>query len=264
MAKKLILPTISLGSELPIPDTGELAEWVRGQRGRQADLTSFLLEKGLLPQKEAGVGFPCAGGKFYRERMFESISGIKEGYITGELGSIPGFVEDDAARVRSISGGCRVALPAPHLLELTDRYYGDGDESSAALCQQYRRLLRAMRDAGVTGHVLHCSAALPEELETLAGKTVFFFLEELNEETITTLLEYQRAIAVRVDQLPLLLAQREEYEISQVLIMDPDAGDLTVVLSSFDQDQIRVGGYCTEHHLEYWRDLVDSATVSLQ
>jgi len=264
MTKKLVFPTVSMGSELPVPDAGELAGWVRTERGKQADLTSFLIEAGLRPQVEAGVDFPCAGGKFYRARWLESISGIKEGYITQELGIMPAAVEDDAARVRSLSGGCRGALPAPHLMELTDRYYGDADESSAALCQQYRRLFRAMRDARVAGHVLHCSAAIPEELEALAGKTVFFFLEEPDEETITTLLEYQRAIAIRVGQLPLLLEQREEYEVSQVLIMDPNEGDLTVLLNSFDQDQIRVGGYCTERHLEYWLGLVDSSTVSLQ
>lgn len=264
MAKKLVFPTVSIGSEPSIPDAGELAGWVRTERGRQVDLTSFLIEEGLRPQVEAGIDFPCAGGKFYRARWLESISGIKEGDITNELGMMPGAVEDDAARVRSVSGSCRVALPAPHLLELTDRYYGDVDESSAALCQQYRRLLRAMRDAGVAGHVLHSTDAVPEELEFLAGKTVFFFLENPGEESIATLLEYQRVIAIRGDLIPVLLPHMEEYEVSQVLIMDPDARDLTNLLNSFDRDQIQVGGYCTEHRPEYWRTLVDSATVSLQ
>ena len=264
MAKKLVFQTVSMGSEPPIPEAGELSEWVRTQRGRQADLTSFLLEEGLLPQKEAEVDFPCSGGTFYHKRMRESISGIKDGYITHELGLMPEFVEDDAARVRSVSGGSRVALPAPHLLDLTDRYYGDVDESSAALCQQYRRLLRAMRDAGVAGHVLHCADAVPEELESLAGKKVFFFLEEPDEESIATLLEYQRVIAIRRDLLPVLLSHREEYEVTEVLIMDPDAMDLKNLNHSFDPDQIRVGGYWNGNNLEYWRDLVDSATISLQ
>jgi len=264
MAKKLVFRTVSMGSEPPIPDAGELALWVRTERGRQADLSSFLIEEGLRPQVDAGVDLPCAGGKFYRSRWLESISGIKEGYITDELGIMPGFVEDDAARVKSVSGGCRVALPAPHLLDLTDRYYGDADESSAALFQQYRRLLRAMRDAGVAGHVLHCTAAIPEELEALAGKNVFFFLKDPDEESMATLLEHQRAIGIRGSPLPLLLDHREEYEVTEVLILDPDAGELTNLLHSFDPDQIRVGGYCPEHCHEYWRALVDSATVSVQ
>jgi hypothetical protein len=263
MAKKLIFQTISLGSEPITPEAGQLTEWVSAQRGRQADITSFLLEKGLFPQQEASVDLPCAGGKFYQERWRESISGQENGYITGELGIRTDYVVEDTVRIREISGISRGALPAPHRLGFNDRYYGDEEEAVAALYHQYKHLFRAMRDAGIVGHVLHCTEAVPGELEALAGKKVFFYLESPDVESMATLLEHQKVLAVRKDDFPLLVGHSEEYEINQVLIIDPDADALREALRSFDPDYIQVGGYCTGDNPGYWKSLVDSAILSL-
>lgn len=189
--------------------------------------------------------------------------GLTGGDITGEPGIRADLVEDDAVRIRTLSGSCRVALPAPHRLELVDRYFGDEDEASAALFREYRHLFRAMRDAGVAGHVLHCDKAIAAELEVLAGNKVFFFLQNPDRDSITTLLEYQHKIAVSGYLLPLVLEQREEYEIRQVFLMDPTPGNLQEALHSLDPEQVMVGGYCMEDGPDYWRSLVDSATLSL-
>jgi len=263
MAKKLIFETISLGTEPAIPGAGKLAEWVGAQRGRKADLVSYLLEVGLIPQQDAGVTLPCAGGIFYGERWKESFLGLTGGQITGELDVMPDYVSDDAMRIREISATCRVALPAPHQLSLADRYYGDEDEASFALYSQYRRLFRAMRDRGVSGHVLHCSHALPEELETLAGKNVFFYMESSGAESMATILEHQQVLAVKMDDLSLLLKMGDEYVIDRVIIVDPGMDDLREALQFFDPDCIQVGGFCTTDSERYWESLVESSTISL-
>lgn len=263
MAKKLVFGTISFGSEPMAPKAEDLADWVGEQRGRQADLVSFLLEEGLAPQQDAGVNLPCAGGLFYAERWKESISGLTGGVITGELGIMPEYLPDDALRIREISGICRVALPAPHQLCLADRYYGDEDEAMDAIHSQYRALMRVMRDRGIPAHVLHCTRTVPEELEDLAGKKVFFFMESMDVESMAAVLEYQQVLALRREQIPLLQEIREEFEIHRVILMDPRNDDLHIVLQSFDPDCIQVGGYCTGDNGRYWESLVDSSTISL-
>lgn len=263
MVKKLVFETISLGTEPEIPDAADLAGWVGMQRGKGGDLLSYLLEAGLTPQKDAGIIHPCTGGIFYGERWKESLLGISGDEITGELGINPVCVADDAARIRKISPGCRIALPAPHRIPLADRYYHDEDEVSHAILIQFRHLLRTMRDSGIPGHVLSCEKSIPEELEALAGKRVFFFLESPDAESMAMLLEYQRAIAVRSEDLSLLIGLGEEYEIDRIILLDPDIEDLKEVLRSYDPDCIQVGGYCSGGDEQYWENLVDSATISV-
>ncbi len=262
MVKKLVFETISLGTEPEIPDPAEPAGWVGMQRGKGGDLLSYLLEAGLTPQMDAGIIHPCTGGIFYGDRWKESLLGISDDEITGELGINPVYVADDAARIRRISPECRIALPAPHRMPLADRYYHDEDEVSHALLTQFRHLLRTMRDSGIPGHVLSCEKPIPEELEVLAGKRVFFFPESRDEESMAMLLEYQRAIAVRSEDLSLLIGLGEEYEIDRIILLDPDIDDLKEVLRSYDPDCIQVGGYCSGGDEKYWENLVDSATIS--
>jgi len=58
MAKKVVFETVSLGSEPSVPEPGKLAEWAGAQRGKRADLVSFLLEEGLPPRKMRGYTSP--------------------------------------------------------------------------------------------------------------------------------------------------------------------------------------------------------------
>lgn len=263
MAKKVVFETVSLGSEPSVPEPGKLAEWAGAQRGKRADLVSFLLEEGLAPQEDAGVHQPCAGGLFYKDRWIESISGITGNDITEEMGIMPEYLADDALRIRAISSLCRVAVPAPHQFSLTDTYYGDEDEAMEALHSQYRALMRAMRDSGIVGHVVHCTRAVPEELEALAGKKVFFYFESLDTESIAEILEYQQVLAIRKDHIPLLEEAREEFAVNRVILVDPCRDDLLVLLKSFDKDCIQVGGYCASDEKKYWESLVDSSILSL-
>lgn len=263
MAKKLVFETVSLGSEPQVPDAGTLAEWVASQRGRKGDILSYFLETGLKPQKDAGVIHPCAGGICYGDRVRESLIGLSGGEITGELGILPDYFTDDCVRIREISGTCRVALPAPHQISFTDRYYHDQEELSAALISQYHRIFRMMRDCGISGNVLHCTQALPEELESLAGKHVFFHVESLQVESMAAILEYQHALALKPEDIPKLSEVRDEFTIDRVIILDPVARDLRGLLNSFDADRVQVGGYWTTGNMDYWDSLVESSTLSL-
>lgn len=262
MAKKLVFETVSLGSEPQVPDTGTLAEWVGSQRGKKGDMISYLLETGLKPQRDAGIIYPCTGGILYGERVRESLIGLFEGEITGELGVLSDYITDDCARIREISGMCKVALPAPHQILLADRYYHDHEELSAALISQYRRIFRMMRDRRISGHVLHCTKALPEELESLAGKHVFFHVASPVVESMATILEYQHALALKSEDIPILFELRDEYTIDRVILLDPVASDLREILNIFDTDRVQVGGYWTTGEMEYWESLVASATLS--
>lgn len=263
MAKKLVFETVSLGSEPQVPDTGTLAEWVGSQRGKKGDMISYLLETGLKPQRDAGIIHPCAGGILYGERVRESLIGLSEGEITGELGVLPDYITDDCVRIREISGMCRIALPAPHQIPVSDRYYHDHEELSAALISQYRRIFRTMRDRGIIGHVLHCTQVLPEELESLAGKHVFFHMESPVVESMATILEYQRTLALKREDIPILSELRDEYTIDRVIVLDPVASTLREILNTFDSHRVQVGGYSTAGDMEYWESLVASATLSL-
>lgn len=251
-----------MGSETEPPGIQLLAGWVGSQRGTYADLSSYLLEYSLSPQVAWGVNFPCAGGKFYEKRVIESLSGIESGVITGELGYEPAIPLEDARRVLEFHKETRIGLPAPHLLGISDSYYGDEEEAVAALCRQYRFLLRAMRDEGIFGHVILADRAVEIELEQLSGKKVFFFLKEPDAESLSLLLEYQRSIVVKADHLALVRDLWEEHGISSLILLNPAECDIHEILGFLDPDRIQVGGYCSGGGPGYWEGLVRSATIS--
>lgn len=264
MARKLVFGTLSLGTEPPAPGAGDLAVWVGAQRGRRSDLISYLLEEGLIPQRDAGVTSPCTGGMFYGDRMKESLLGLEGDEITGELGIVADYVTDDTIRIRQVAGPCMVAVPAPHRLTLADRYYGDEDEAMSALSSQYRHLFRVMRDRGVAGHVIHCSDAVPGELEALSSGRVFFYLDPVAQDALAEILEHQRSLAVRGGDLPLLCTLAEDYDIDRVILVDPVEKDIRDALDVFDPDRIWIGGYCITGDRGYWKSLTGNATLSVQ
>jgi len=263
MGKKTVLKTCSLGAEPGVPSPGRLAEWAGEQRGRCADLTSFLVEESIIPQVDAGITTPCAGGKFYSARLQESIVGLEGDRIRGELAISPGFLIDDAARAGIRAHPCRFAVPAPHLVVKGDEYYGDADEASGALYEQYRHIFRAMRDAGVNGHVCICERAVPEEMEALAGRRVLFHIEKATTATLEEVLEYQQTLIIEGSGIREIGRLRDEFDVSNVLVLDPKEDELRAAIEVFGPDRIQVAGYCANGDPDYWKSIVASAAVKV-
>ena len=191
-----------------------------------------------------GILTPCAGGLFYRKRVLESIRGIVDGKTTGEIHFESRDIIEDAAGIVVQKKGSWCALPAPHMLAIADRYYDDEYEWSDAINSMYRALMRAMRDIGISGHVLIGDTVKDEELAALAGQKVFFFLPDPDRESLAALLEHQRQVAVGKDQLNILFDLTVISDLGKIFIMDPDRQLIELALSHLDPDQVAAEGYC--------------------
>ncbi len=261
MGKRLTFHTRSFGSDAPPVDSAVLSSWVAERRGREGDLTSFLLETGILPQIEAGIIAPCAGGVFYAERWRQAIEGVESGTVTSELGCRTDDIRMDAEDLSRTLHGLALAVPAPHVLGLHDTYYQDPDEADDALFTVYQALMRAQRDAGIHSHVLSCEIVNRTELEALARQKVFFFSSLLNRKALSLLLEYQQVVAITPALLPLLSDLMSEYEVHRIVLIDAEEQDLRQALQIRDSDQIICGGYCRSCCDEYWKTLVKKAEI---
>ena len=262
VGKRIAFSTRSFGSDASSPDPVHLAEWVRERRGRSADLISYLLDEGLAPQLDAPVTMPCAGGRFYRMRWQDAITGVEDTVITSEPGCDTTELVADARDLERTRKNLWVAIPAPHALALKDRYFNDPDEADHALCAVYADMMRAMRDAGVGGHVVCCERIRTEEIAMLAGKKVFFITWDQTPQSLTRLLEHQPVVAVRSSALPILSELMGEYDVSKIILLDPDEPGLRQALTMKDPDQLICGGYCRESCSGYWRELVEKAAIS--
>lgn len=259
MAKQRMLATRAYGAEPGLPDAAGLAGWVAEHRGMAADLTTYLLEASLSPQVSAGIGTPCAGGKFYAGRIRQCISGIHEYRAVGEIHADTSPITDDAAGIVVQQKGAWCALPAPHLLGIRNTHYGDPDEWNEAIAGVYRTVMRAMRDTGIPGNVLIGERMISGELAALARQKVFFFAPAPQRTDLENLLEYQHQVAVTKEQLVTVINLLDEYTVRKIVIINPDPASICLALSRFDADQIAAGGYCTEQCGEYWQDLRSSA-----
>ena len=259
MVKRLKLATRGFGAEPGRPDVSALAAWIAEHRGRTADIVTYLLDQSLAPQVSAGIGIPCAGGKFYDRRIRDCLHGVCDGRITDELGLDPAPVIEDAAGIVVQKKGAWCALPAPHNLGLSDRYYLDEDEYKDAIHSVYTDLMRTMRDTGVAGHVLIAESMDEREVQALARKNVFFFQPAPTRQDFAVLLERQRQVAITKEMLPTLFELKGEYDFSRIILIDPDRGSVHLALAHLDPDQISAGGYCKRDCGEYWNNLVASA-----
>lgn len=261
MGKRLSFPTLSFGSDGSLPDTGTLAAWLPGRRGTETDIVSFFIDRELTWQREAGVSVPCAGGNFYFGRWKKAVSCLAGDLAPGE--EEPGLsdVSRDAREVSAIVPDAWLAVPAPHLIEVSDGIFGDQDEKTQTIFSFYRTLMRTGRDAFVRGHILIGQRPVPEELEALSGRRTFFYFPDLEPESVAVLLEYQGRIAVRPRLTPALEILADEYDIHQVILIDPEQNDLRKALEAWDPDQVRCGGYCTGSCREYWHDLVKNSGI---
>ncbi|MFA5254073.1 MAG: hypothetical protein WC367_05315 [Methanoregula sp.] len=261
MAKFVPLPTRAFGAEPGIPGIAALAGWIAEHRGTAADLTGCMLDFSLAPQLEAGITAPCAGGLFCRDRVVGSFTGLNEKMdtITGEIDIEGTALAADAAMLATQKKNVWCALPAPSELGITDAYYHDEDEREDAVAVAYGKIMRNMRDAGIGGHILIAEKAVSCDIVPLARKNVFFFVPSASKEDLETLLEYQKEVAVGPSPAVDLSSLTDEFEINRVFLIDPDDDAIMSALSSFDPDQISVGGYCTGACDTYWKKLAKSA-----
>ena len=176
-----------------------LQHGLQRHRGTAADIITYLLDQSLEPQVTAGIMAPCAGGRFYKNRIMESLLGVEGRKATGEIGLDSHAISEDAAGIVVQKKGAWCALPAPHLLGITDTYYDDEYEWNDAITGAYRTLMRSMRDAGISGHVLICDSISEPEITSLVRQNVFFFQPKPDRESLACLLEHQRQIAVSRD-----------------------------------------------------------------
>jgi hypothetical protein len=264
MAKRLKLATRAFGAEPGMPDIAALAAWIAENRGTAADIITYLLDQSLAPQVPAGIMAPCAGGRFYKTRIMQCLLGVDGRKATGEIGLDPQAISEDTAGIVVQKKGAWCALPAPHVLGITDSYYDDESEWNDAITGSYRTLMRSMRDVGISGHVLICDTISEPEIASLVRQNVFFFQPKSDRESLTCLLEHQRQIAVGRDQLDTVLDLSSEYDLRKIIIIDPDQESIARALSCLDPDEISAGGYCTETCEDYWKNLVDVAVYTLR
>jgi len=260
MGKRLKLETRALGSELDIPNIATLAQWILDHRGTAGDLINYWLEESLSPQISAGITIPCAGGIFYKDRIIDCLMGLKDGIVRDEIWINTESIVYDAIRVVGQKKGVWFAIPAPHVLGITDNYYNDEDEWCEAMAGIYRILMRSMRDVGIAGHVLICQEAYEAEVEALARQKVFFFHPDPNKEIVLNIMESQNRIAVNIKNLDMVLNLANEAGLKQLILVDADEESIGRTLSHLDPDQVMVGGYCTDKCETYWESLVESAT----
>jgi len=262
MAKRLNLATRALGAEPGMPDIAALAVWIAEHRGTTADIITYLLDQSLEPQVTAGIMAPCAGGRFYKNRIMQCLLGVDGRKATAEIGLDPCAINEDAAGIVVQKKGAWCALPAPHVLGITDAYFDDENEWNDAITGTYRTLMRSMRDVGISGHVLICDTLSEPEIASLVRQNVFFFQPKPDRESLACLLEYQRQIAVGRDYINTVLDLSSEYDLRKIIIIDPDPASIARALSCLDPDQVRAGGYCTDMCENYWNNLVDAAIYS--
>jgi hypothetical protein len=262
MVKLHKLPTRAFGAEPGVPDVAKLAEWIAEHRGTTADITTYQLFQSFAPQISAGIGHPCAGGKFCADHIRSSLLGVECGCATDEIAVNPEAIIEDAAGIVVQKRNSWCALPAPHLLGLSDGYYHDDEEWSDAITGAYVSLMRAMRDIGIAGHVLICDLAKEMEIIALARQNVFFFQPDADRESLERLMEHQRQIAVRPKQMETVFDLMNEYDLRKIIIVDADAGAISHALLHLDPDQVSVGGYGLDESGEYWKKLVDAAVYT--
>lgn len=262
MKKRHSLATRAFGAEPVRPDIAVLAEWITANRGTAADITTYLLDQSLVPQVSAGVLAPCSGGRFYKNRIMANLLGVKDGNVTDEIGLDFHALSEDAAHIIKKKKGVWFAQPAPHLLGITDLFYHDEAEWHDAIAGAYRTIMRSMRDAGISGHVLICDTLSEPEITALSHPKVFFFQPSPDPAGLSCLLEHQQELAVTRKTLDTVLSLTNEFDIRTVFIMDPDEDSISRALLSLDPDHISIGGYCLDRCETYWKNLVETAVYT--
>ncbi|MDK2889891.1 MAG: hypothetical protein PWR21_523 [Methanoculleus sp.] len=259
MARRITIPVRSFGSEAGVPTVQELAEWLNGKRGEEADLVTYRLERSLDGQEDVAV--PAAGGVFYGERWRRAFQGMADGVLVDEPGIDPSALIADAHLIGARRRDAWLSLPAPHLLGFRDAYMGDVEEFNETIADSYARLAREMRDLGVQGHVLVAEEADAIELERLAGRKVLFFPKNPTKFDLELLLEYQGALVLPANDLNRAADLVERFRVRKLILLDPEAKDLAAAAELVDPDMLEAGGYCEKSCPDYWKSLVERAFI---
>ncbi len=261
MARRITIPVRSFGSEVGTPAIPEVAEWLKGMRGEEADLATYRLSRSLADQESVAV--PAAGGMFYGERLSGAFTGMVDGVLVDEPGIDPSAPAADARYVVARRRDAWFALPAPHALGLRDAYIDDEEEFAGVIVAGYARLAREMRDQGVRGHVLVADQADEAELERLAGNRFLFFPRDPGRFDLEVLLEYQDDLILPADDLDRAADLMERFRVRKLILLDAGVDDLLAATALVDPDMLEVGGYCSgEDCPDYWKTLVDRAFIA--
>ena len=255
MATRRRLETRGFGGETPIPPLSRLAERLRERPGIEADLTTFRLIETLRPQRTAGIGVVAAGGTFYGDRWREALGGVRSGVLRDAPFPEPDALAMDARALAAEARAPFAALPAPSALGIVDRHFGDEAEAGAAIRDVCGSLMRAMRDAGVGGHVIIAPSPVNEELEDLASPLTFFYCPDIGPESFDILLDHQRAFALPGRRVAELMGLVDQFGRRPVYLVDPTEEEIAAALEVLDPDNLRVGGYCPGDCDVYWQRL---------
>ena len=257
MKKKISCAVRSIGSEPGEPDAADVAAWILGHRGEEADLISYMLDEGLAAQD--GVENRCAGGLFYGERVLESLVGVKDGMLRGEPGVNLKVIRQDAERIRRAGKWNWCALPSLSSLGLEDEYFHDREEFVAALSELYRTIMREMRDAGVQGHVILGDRFCELEREELARRKVLLVSPSWDSAANRGILSVQHTLVLPATHLGRLELLLENYEVRSVCLLDGGPKEFTAAGAWFDPQEIVAGGYAPTPDPAYWKDIISKA-----
>jgi len=259
MKKKYNFTVRSFGSEEETPPLDSLTKWVGKQKGIECDLISFKLEQSL--ESQVHVEIPCSGGMYYSERILDSMLHLNGRILSGEPGMELDCITADAKRICKCRKKAWVSVPAPSALGIEDGYFGDRDAYFGAMGEIYRRMMREMRDAGVSGHVIMGDRFDATEREELSGNKVFFYSLEWNTKVATGILEVQDRFAVPPGKLLRFFEIMDEYDVRQLILIDPKPEDFELALRHFDPENLFTGGYNRAGEEGYWENLLKSAFV---
>ena len=257
--QNLILKSFGAGN-IYNPDPLLLAEWIKEQKRVFCDLVSYKIESQIKNQKTI-VDLPCTGGIFYRDRILDSVSGIKSGFLISEPFAVPEYMRQDAERIRKFSKNSMFSLPPPSDLLIDDGFYKNRSDFIGSLCSVYKKLMREQRDFGIKEHILTAERFDATELDELCSERVIFFSPGGGSKVLESLLEYQNIIAVFPEKLPVIFELLNEYEVKKIAVINGTADNFEACLDFFDPDEIFAGGFCDLCEDDYWKILKERAFV---
>jgi hypothetical protein len=255
---KYIYKTSAYGGEPTTPDILAVSTFLREKKEyttRCFDLISYQLVTQILAEKEAGIEVIGAGGLFVKSRLDEAFLYDEEWHLVDPI-----WCMHDAELIHHLSKYSNYCIPAPSILSPENEA-----ESYYSLCEQYKAMMREMRDAGVRGHVLTATHVDEIACEKLIGRRVSMFLTRgSKKEDIECLLEYQHSIALYDSSM--LESLLDQYSITSVTLMDPTISDLQTATDLMDREKIWIGGYNDREgedenkmELSYWSEVMKRA-----
>lgn len=259
MNKRRNLPVWSFGGEEPDPDVPTLAAWVGGQKNVACDLLSFKVERSLGDQK--GIDRPAYGGIFYKDRLYDSLGGIRSGFLCEEPWVRPESLRADALRAVAFSRKVWAVLPSPTYLKIEDGVFDDREEYESTLCRIYGHLMREIRDVGVYGTIIIGEQFSPVERELLPGRRVFLHSLTGSSRAVSGILEVQSSLSLPAHRLSVIPDLLDEYEIRSLSVIDGTEKDFSGLLAYFDAENLTAGGLSPGGGKKYWEGVSAHAFV---